>query len=177
MVTNDEAYAKRMRVFRDQGQSRKYHHDEVGYNYRMDGIQGAVLRVKLRHLDDWNAARRGHAARYRELLADAGLELLEEKPWGTPVYHIFPVFTPERDALQKHLERSGVSSGIHYPTPVHEQPAYRGSGRCVDELSNTCRAARETLSLPMYAELPGSALERAADAVRDFQIERSKSAS
>ncbi|HZB45198.1 MAG TPA: DegT/DnrJ/EryC1/StrS family aminotransferase [Pyrinomonadaceae bacterium] len=172
VTTDSDEHARLIRELRDHGQSRKYHHDRLGYNYRLEGMQGAVLRVKLRHLDEWNAARRAHAAEYRRLLAGAPVRLLEAPAYeSTPVHHIFPVFTPRRDALAEHLKAAGVSTGIHYPVPVHLQQAFAGAGRAAGDLSETERAARETLSLPMYAELPADAPARVAEAVFSFDAE------
>ena len=161
VVTNNRDYVDRMRMLRDHGQSRKYAHDILGYNYRLEGIQGAVLGVKLRHLDDWNRARRAHAAKYRSLLK---ANLLEEASYGEPVFHIFPLFSPQRDALQAHLTARGIATGIHYPIPVHLQKAFGESG----SFPITERAARETLSLPMFAELTEEQIATVAATVNDF---------
>ncbi|HEX5706298.1 MAG TPA: DegT/DnrJ/EryC1/StrS family aminotransferase [Pyrinomonadaceae bacterium] len=172
VTTDDAEHARLMRELRDHGQSRKYTHERVGYNYRLEGLQGAVLRVKLRHLDRWNEARRAHADEYRRLLDGAGVRLLGRPTYESEsVHHIFPVFTPRRDALAEHLRAEGVATGIHYPVPVHLQKGFAGAGRADDELAETLRAARETLSLPMYAELPRGAAERVAEAVRSFTSE------
>jgi len=168
VATNNSDYVEKMKVLRDQGQSRKYHHEVVGYNYRLEGIQGAVLRVKLRHLDDWNRRRQKHASMYRELLRDAGVRLLEEKSYGRPVYHIFPVFTAARDRLQQHLTASGIATGIHYPVPVHMQPAFSDQRNANVSLPQSERASRETLSLPMFAELSADAISAIADSVCQF---------
>jgi dTDP-4-amino-4,6-dideoxygalactose transaminase len=168
VVTTNDEYARTIRVLRDQGQSRRYHHTMLGYNYRLDGLQGAVLRVKLRHLDNWNAARRRHAGEYRGRLASATVGLLEEVQYSLPVYHIFPVFTARRNALQERLSANGIATGIHYPIPVHLQPAYRELGYSTGDLPVTEQAAKQTLSLPIYAELPGESLSAIADAVCQF---------
>ena len=117
--------------------------------------------MKLRHLDDWNRARRAHAAKYRSLLK---ANLLEEASYGEPVYHIFPLFSPQRDALQAHLTARGIATGIHYPIPVHLQKAFGESG----SFPITERAARETLSVPMFAELTEEQIATVAAAVNDF---------
>lgn len=176
ITTESEETARVLRELRDHGQSRKYHHERVGYNYRLDGIQGAVLRVKLGRLDAWTEARRAHAAEYRRLLADAaGVRLLGDVSYeNAPVHHIFPVFAPRRDELAEHLRREGVSTGIHYPVPVHLQKAFADLGVREGALPETERAARETLSLPMYAELPRESLARVADAVRRFGAEAAR---
>lgn len=171
VVTNDGEYVEVIRRLRDHGQSQKYHHEAVGYNYRMEGLQGAVLGVKLRHLDDWNAARRKHAANYRELLADTGLRLIEEGPNTRSVYHIFPVFTPQRDNLVDHLKARGVSTGIHYPIPVHLQTGYGDLGYKVGDFPHTEQASNEVLSLPMYAELSSETVGEVGDAIRQFCLQ------
>ena len=171
VVSNDAEYADIISRLRDHGQSQKYHHDEVGYNYRMEGIQGAVLGVKLRHLDDWNSARRKHAAAYRESLADTGLRLLEEMPYNYSVYHIFPVFTPHRDDLVEHLKSLGIATGSHYPIPVHLQSGYRDLGYKVGDFPHTEQASNEVLSLPMFAELSSEAVTEVCGAIRQFCLQ------
>jgi dTDP-4-amino-4,6-dideoxygalactose transaminase len=172
ITTDDEGQARVLRELRDHGQSRKYHHERLGYNYRLEGLQGAVLRVKLGHLDAWNEARRERAADYRRHLAGSGVRLLSEATdESEPVHHIFPVFTPRRDALAAHLRDEGIATGIHYPVPVHLQKAFADLGYAEGDLPATERASRETLSLPMYAELPREAAARVAAAVRSFDAE------
>jgi dTDP-4-amino-4,6-dideoxygalactose transaminase len=168
VVTNRDEWAAEMRVLRDQGQSRKYHHTRVGYNYRLEGLQGAVLGVKLTHLDRWNAARRDHAAAYRRVLAGSPVRVLSDMSWGTGVVHVFPVFTPERDALQAHLTAAGIATGIHYPIPVHLQPAFADPRYPAGSLPHTELAARQTLSLPMFAELTRDHIATVADAITRF---------
>ncbi len=168
VVTNNEEYVKTIKTLRDHGQSRKYHHEMVGYNYRLEGIQGAVLRVKLGHLDKWNDARRRHAALYKNLLKNAGVQLFDEMEYGKAVYHIYPVFTRWRDALADHLKASNVATGIHYPIPVHMQPAYADLGLKQGDMPLSERAASEELSLPMFAELTAEQIETVAAAVRAF---------
>src|SRR5918993_626346 len=168
IVTNNEQYAETIKQLRDQGQSEKYFHTMVGYNYRMEGLQGAVLGVKLRHLDDWNTARRKHAAAYRHALADAGLRLLNEDAVYNPVHHIFPLFTSQRDELREHLHSNGIGTGLHYPIPVHLQPGYRHLGYQQGDLPETERACKEVLSLPMFPELDEDTVLQIADSVRAF---------
>jgi dTDP-4-amino-4,6-dideoxygalactose transaminase len=160
---------KTLRILRDQGQSRKYHHALLGYNYRMDGLQGAVLGVKLRHLDRWNEARRRLAADYRARLAGSDLQVPDEMPYGRPAYHVFSVFSPRRDALAQHLTDAGVATAIHYPVPVHLQPAFAGLGVGPGALPVSERASLQTLSLPFYPELSASALERVTAAIHEFE--------
>ena len=153
LVTADPDYAQTVRSLRDWGQSRKYHHDLKGFNYRMDAIQGAVLRVKLRHLNDWTQARRSHAALYHELLAGTGVERCVEKDYARHVYHIFAIRAPQRDALQERLAQQGIGTAIHYPIPVHLQKAYADFGYGPGDLPVTEREAGRLLSLPMFPEL------------------------
>lgn len=168
IVTNNEKHVELLKQLRDQGQSEKYFHTVVGYNYRMEALQGAVLGVKLKHLDDWNAARRQHAAVYRRQLADTGLRMLNQHPDYNSVHHIFPLFTPQRDELREHLHAAGVSTGLHYPIPVHLQPGYRHLGYQEGDLPETERACKEVLSLPMYPELESDTVLKISEAVREF---------
>jgi dTDP-4-amino-4,6-dideoxygalactose transaminase len=181
VVTNDAEVARRLRLLRDHGSARKYEHEIVGHNYRLEGIQGAVLSVKLKRLDEWNALRRAHAARYRELLApleEAGaLGLPREMPYAEHVYHLFVVQSDERDELQKHLAAAGVQTGIHYPGPVHLQPAYRPLGHKPGDFPEAERQARRVLSLPMFAELTEEQLARVAESVAAWASERTPAAS
>ncbi|MDQ3172193.1 MAG: DegT/DnrJ/EryC1/StrS family aminotransferase [Acidobacteriota bacterium] len=171
VVTNNKEYAEVIRRLRDHGQTQKYHHDMVGYNYRMEGIQGAVLGMKLRHLDDWNAARRRHAENYRESLGNSGLRLLEEMAYTRSVYHIFPVFAPQRDNLVEHLKARGISTGIHYPIPVHLQSGYRDLGYKVGDFPHSEQASNEVLSLPIYAELSSEAVREISGSIRQFCLQ------
>ena len=172
VVTGNAEYAGKIRMLRDWGQDRKYHHLYLGYNYRMEGIQGAILKVKLRHLEAWTEARRAHARRYREILADAGVQLPEEMSWARHVYHVFAVRTAEREALQNSLHQAGVQTGIHYPVPVHEQPGYADARHKRGDFPESERAAAEVLSLPMYAELTEDQLQQVADSLRKTTVER-----
>ena len=173
VVTNDAEVARRVRLLRDHGSERKYRHEIVGYNFRLEGIQGAVLRVKLRHLDRWNDLRRAHAARYDELLgaldAEAhGLTLPRELPYARHVYHLYVVESDARDELQKHLTAAGVQTGIHYPVPIHLQPAYAARGHKAGDFPVAERQAARVLSLPMFPELTGEQIGRVAEAVAEF---------
>jgi dTDP-3-amino-3,4,6-trideoxy-alpha-D-glucose transaminase len=161
VCTSDSALAERVRQLRDLGQRRKGEHVVVGYNARLDGLQAALLRVKLAHLDGWNAARRAHAARLREGLPRE-LVALGERVQTTCVYHLFPVRHSARDRLAQLLRADGVSVGLHYTPAVHRHPALAGlpaSARPI-ELPESEAWAREELSLPMFAELRQGELER-----------------
>jgi dTDP-4-amino-4,6-dideoxygalactose transaminase len=166
VVTNDEARARTMAVLRDWGQDRKYHHVLKGFNYRMDGFQGAILRVKLRRLEAWTEARRTHARRYDALLAGSGVEVPDAVSDRRHVYHVYAVRTPDRPALQQQLQEQGVQTGIHYPIPVHLQPAWAELGHRVGDFPHAERAAAEVLSLPMFAELTTEQQDRVVAAVR-----------
>jgi dTDP-4-amino-4,6-dideoxygalactose transaminase len=131
----------------------------------MDGIQGAVLGVKLRHLEAWTEARRSRAAIYRRLLAGSSAGLPSERPGSRHVYHLFVIRVPERDLVRSRLSQSGVQTGVHYPIPVHLQPAYRDLGYVQGDFPVCEAAAAEVLSLPMFPELTESQIEQVVDAV------------
>ena len=154
VVTDHPELAGRLQVLRDHGQKRKYHHSAIGWNARMDGVQGAVLRTKLKHLDAWNAARQCHAHSYREHLK--GIEeviLPTEAEYAAHVYHLFAVRVANRDDVIKALAECGVACGIHYPVPVHLQEAYQSLGHGRGSFPVTEACAHEFLSLPMFPEL------------------------
>jgi dTDP-4-amino-4,6-dideoxygalactose transaminase len=166
VVTSDAEGAKTLRMLRDWGQARKYEHLLRGFNYRMDAIQGAILRIKLARLPEWTAARRVRAARYGALLADASLRTPREMPYAEHVYHVYAIRTADRAALQRSLDELGVQTGIHYPTPVHLQPAYADLGYRAGEFPEAEAAAREVLSLPLYPELSDGQQDQVAGALR-----------
>ena len=168
IVTNNEQYVDVLKPLRDQGQSEKYFHTVVGYNYRMEALQAAVLGVKLKHLDEWNAARRKHAAVYRRELANSGVRLLDERSDCKSIHHVFPLFSAQRDELSEYLLKEGISTGLHYPIPVHLQPGFINVGYKAVELPETERSCKEVLSLPMYAELEDEAVMRIAQTVNAF---------
>ncbi|MGE3933802.1 MAG: DegT/DnrJ/EryC1/StrS family aminotransferase [Rhodospirillaceae bacterium] len=172
VVTSDEAVARRLRRLRDWGQDGKHNHVVKGFNARMPAIQGAVLRVKLPHLDGWIAARRRLAQRYRRALAEVpGLRLPAERPGARHVYHVFAVRTPDRDRVRTALAGRGVATEIHYPNPVHLLPPWAGLGWRAGDLPVAERLARETLSLPLYPELAEADADAVADALRDVMAE------
>jgi dTDP-4-amino-4,6-dideoxygalactose transaminase len=175
VVTDDDAVAHRIRVLRDHAQDGRHHHVEIGYNYRMEGIQGAVLAVKLRHLDTWNAARRRLAGIYAEVLGDLpGVELpAAPRPEGH-VWHLFVVLLRgvDRDRVRERLDALGVGTGIHYPTPVHLQPAYASLGYAAGDFPVAEDVMSRCLSLPMYPELTAEQVEYAARSLRDVLRQR-----
>ncbi len=169
VATNDDALAEKMRALRDHGSFRKYYHDYIGLNLRINNLQGVVLREKVQHLDRWNEGRRHWARRYRELLEGVGdLQLPEEAPYARHVYHLFTVLTEQRDALLDYLKAHGVQVGIHYPIPVHRQKAYAFMGLEEGTLPVSERVARQTLSLPMFAELSEEEVRFVAEQIQNF---------
>lgn len=168
VTTNDGTLADKVRRLRDWGQSQKFHHDELGFNYRMDGIQGAILGIKLRYLDLWTEARRAHARHYRARLNSLGLTTSIEQPSRLHVYHVFSVFHKERDALRAALDAQGIQTGLHYPIPVHLQKCFAHLGYPKGSLPNTEEAANTQLSLPMYAELKDDEVEQICNVIAEW---------
>jgi dTDP-4-amino-4,6-dideoxygalactose transaminase len=165
LVTNDDSIAEAARALRSHGERRRYEHDSVGYNYRMDGFQGAVLRVKLRRLDAWNARRRELAALYRHLLAPARLDLPQDDPRDECVDHLFVAFVDRRDAVRAALEARGVHTAIHYPIPIHLQKAYASLGDRPRRFPEAERAAARAISLPFFPEITENQVEQVAQAL------------
>ena len=168
LVTNNDAYAARAKSLREHGSSVRYYHDEVGFNYRMEGIQGAVLGVKLKHLDAWTKGRRHVAKRYHELLADTPLQLPLEANWAESVYHLYVVRHARRDELKKHLEANKIGCALHYPMPLHMQKCYASLGYKEGSFPVAEKAARECLSLPIYPELTDEQIQRVSEVIHDF---------
>jgi dTDP-4-amino-4,6-dideoxygalactose transaminase len=165
VTTTDPEYARTIRMLRDWGQDRKYHHLLHGYNYRMEGFQGAILRVKLRHLERWTQTRRAIVKTYNDRLAGADVVRPSETPWARHVYHLYTLRADNRDSLQAALLNAGIQTGIHYSTPVHLQPAYTALGYGPGSFPESEKAALEVLSLPLYPELSDSQIEDVAKAV------------
>ena len=166
IVTNDEEQASKIKMFRDHGQVKKYYHGIIGWNARMDGIQGAILSVKLRHLESWNDARRKNAHIYNELLSKSDdLATPYEADYGRHIYHIYAVRVKTRDALISKLLENEIHCGIHYPVPLHLQEAYNylGFGKGSYPVSEKC--SEEFVSLPMYPELTEAQIEYVAHTV------------
>lgn len=162
VVTSNAAFDRTLRMLRDWGAEKKYHHVLKGYNYRMDGIQGAVLGVKLQYLEQWTEARRANAVYYGSALKGTPLTLPVELPGRRHVYHIYAVLTPARAALQEFLTAHQVASGLHYPIPVHLLEAYADLGYKAGDFPVTERVAAQQLSLPMFAELTHSQMDAIA---------------
>lgn len=173
VVTDDPALARKVRLLRNHGEVQRYRHSVLGTTSRLDELQAAVLRVKLRYLDIWNEARRTWAEEYRDRLDDVpGLSLPYEPAYGKHVYHLFVVRHPQRDALRRRLGRLGIATGIHYPVPAHLQPACAFLGYRAGDFPEAERAAREVLSLPMYPELTLDQVAYVSQVIRDWHRER-----
>jgi dTDP-4-amino-4,6-dideoxygalactose transaminase len=168
LVTDDGEIADKVRMLRNHGRREKYEHLLQGFNYRIDTLQAAILRAKLAHLEEWNEARRRHVATYRELLSDLDLILPYEPEHIRAVYHLFVVRLQERDALREHLKDRGISTGIHYPIPLHLQPAYRHLGHKEGDFPIAEECARHVLSLPMYPELTQAQIQEVVGTIKEF---------
>lgn len=171
VVTNDAALAKRVRLMRSWGEERRYEHSVRGFNYRMDGIQGAILRVKLRHLPAWTDARRAHAADYAQRLHTTSIAPPAERPDCRHVYHVFAVRVRNRDGVRARLQEAGIQTGVHYPIPVHLQPAYADLGYRQGDFPISETVAREVLSLPLYPELTSAQIDRVTSALVETQAD------
>ncbi len=168
LVTNNAAYAARARALREHGSTKRYYHDEIGFNYRMEGIQGAVLGIKLKHLDSWTEGRRRVARRYAELLADTPLQLPKEAAYGQSAWHLYVVRHPDRDALKKRLEENHIGCALHYPLPLHLQKAYAHLGYKEGDFPVAEKAARQCLSLPIFPELTEAQIQRVSKVIHEF---------
>jgi dTDP-4-amino-4,6-dideoxygalactose transaminase len=165
VLSRDEALIHKIRMLANHGRTKKYVHEIEGVNSRLDGLNAAILRVKLRHLDKWNAARQRHATRYAEILRNSGVRLPAVNPNAESVWHLFVVRVRDRDRLQAKLQQRGISAGVHYPVPLHQQPAYQHLGIPAGALPVTERVAPDVISLPMYPELTPDQIDASAEAV------------
>ncbi|MDH3604534.1 MAG: DegT/DnrJ/EryC1/StrS family aminotransferase [Candidatus Tectomicrobia bacterium] len=171
LTTHDARLAERLRQLRNYGQSVKYEHTERGVNTRLDTLQAAILNVKLRYLPQWNQARARHAENYRRLLCDIGdIRFQQCASYSTHIYHLLIIETAHRDALQRHLTAAGIQTGIHYPKPIHLQPAYGDLGYRRGDFPHTERLADRMLSLPMFPELREEQLKRVVETIQAFFI-------
>jgi len=168
VTTNDASYARTMRMLRDWGAEKKYLHVLKGYNYRMEALQGAILHVKLRHLEDWTNARIAHAARYSGRL-DPAVAPPATMPYARHVFHVYAIRARDRAAMQAALTAKGIQTGIHYPIPVHLLPAWIDLGYGAGDFPHAEQAAAEVLSLPMYPELSDEQIDAVASAVNDLR--------
>ena len=186
VTTNDEEIAQKIRMLRDHGQAKKYYHEFEGYNGRLDSIQTGILRVKLKHLSEWNEKRRNNASLYTQHLntaapqyrSTAALRTLPstlnavitpyEPEWAKAVYHLYIIRTKKRDELQKYLSENGISTGLHYPIPLHFQKAYANNGFKEGDFPVTEKVASEILSLPMFPNLSEGQIEYVAEKIKEF---------
>jgi dTDP-4-amino-4,6-dideoxygalactose transaminase len=165
VVTDNPEYARTLRMLRDWGAEKKYEHVLKGFNYRMEGIQGAVLRVKMRHIEAWTEARRAHAVQYDRLLAGSGVPTPQVMTNVRHVYHIYAIRTKQRQKWMDALQAQGIHTGIHYPFPVHLLPAYSDLGYRAGDFPHSEQAANEVLSLPMFPELTSGQCEQVSQAL------------
>jgi len=171
VATNDGVIAQKIRMLRDHGQARKYFHDFEGYNARLDSIQAGILRVKLKYLVDWNERRRKHAKQYDEFFFGSSDVIPPYEPsWVKAVYHLYIVRVQLREKLQGYLNQKGISTGLHYPVPIHLQKAYSNKGFREGDFPITEKAAREILSLPMFPGLTEQQIEYVAEEIKRFYI-------
>ena len=169
VVSDDGAFVARVRELANHGEIRKYEHRVLGTNSRLDTLQAAILRVKLRHLDQWTGERRERAAAYAAALTgEPSIVLPHERPWARSAWHLFTIRTSDRDGLKARLQRQGIATAVHYPRPIHLQPALDGLGVRLGDLPVSERLSREVLSLPLYPEMPLEAVALVAAEVRDF---------
>jgi dTDP-4-amino-4,6-dideoxygalactose transaminase len=172
VTTDDDAIARYVRMIRDHGQAQKYYHEIEGYNGRLDAMQAAFLRIKLRYLDTWTAQRRSAAKKYEELLGpiakETGLVVPFEPSWSRAVYHLYVIRTKERDALAAHLKTKGIQTGLHYPVPLHRQKCYLSWGYLEASFPVAERIAGEILSLPMFPGITSAQQERVATEIETF---------
>lgn len=169
VTTNDDEIAHKVRLLRDHGQTRKYQHAIEGYNGRMDAIQAGILFAKLRRLQEWNRQRRAVAARYRNLLAGCQQVTLPQEPeYARSNCHLFVIRLRQRDALLDYLNQSGIGASVHYPVPIHCQPAFRHLGYKPGDFPMAESLSREVLSIPMYPHLAPAQQDRVVEAIRDF---------
>jgi dTDP-4-amino-4,6-dideoxygalactose transaminase len=174
VTTNNPDVAGKIRMLRDWGQDSKYHHVMRGFNYRMEGLQGAILRVKLRHLERWTEARRAIAAKYNQQIADSGITLPREMPWARHVYHVYSLRTLDRASFRAALQAEGIQTAVHYATPAHLQPAYAALGYGRGSFPASEAAANEVVGLPIYPELTEAQVDLVCEAVRKVAAGRVK---
>ena len=169
VTTNDQSLAEKFKMMRDHGSDKKYHHEVYGHNYRMEGIQGAVLGVKLRYLDKWTDARRKNAALYNEMLKDVPEVITpREMSYAKHVYHLYVIRAKKRDELQKFLNERNISTGLHYPIPLHYQKVFAHLNYKKGDFPITEKLANEILSLPMYPELTEEQITYVCESIKSF---------
>lgn len=168
ITTNDPEIYRKARMIRDHGSERRYYHDLIGMNARLDEIQSVVLRAKLPHLEEYNQLRKEHAALYKQLLADLPVIVPVELPGNQHIYHMYVIKTTRRDELQAWLKDQGIGTGIHYPVPIHLQNSMSHAGGKIGDMPVTEEIVQQILSLPMYPELSNEAIHTVVDTIREF---------
>lgn len=168
LTTNQESYAKHLQSLRNHGSTVRYYHDEIGYNMRMGGLEGASLKIKLKYLEGWNNRRREIAAMYHKGITNPKVKMQQQPAWADSVFHLFVVTCDQKDALVKHLQDNGVNPAFHYPVPCHLQKAYAHLGYKQGDFPHSEYLAAHCLSLPMYAELTDEQVRRVIEAVNAF---------
>lgn len=169
VTTSNETLANRIKLLRNQGSVKKYFHDEIGYNERMDGLQAAVLSVKLKYLDRWNARRQHIAKMYRHGITSPFVKMQQPQPDAESVYHLFVITVDDRPAMMKHLNKRNIFPGLHYPLPIHLQKAYSALGYKKGDFPNTEFLSEHCLSLPMFPELTDDEVEYVIDAINEYK--------
>ena len=170
VTTNDDEIAENVKILRDHGRSDKYEHKIIGFNHRIDALQAAILNVKLKYLNGWTDARRKNAKLYNELLSNVDVVTPVEKEYSKHVYHLYVIRTKKRDELQKYLKTHGIATGVHYPIPLHLQPAYSHLDYKEGDFTVTEEYSGEILSLPMFGELTEEEIEYVVEKIKEFEI-------
>jgi dTDP-4-amino-4,6-dideoxygalactose transaminase len=168
ITTNNQELAEKLRMLRNLGQSEKYVHDIIGYNLRMHGLQGAVLNVKLKYLEEWNVRRKEIASQYQQGISNKKVQCQHQPDWADSVYHLFVITVDDREQMMLHLKSKGINPGIHNPIPCHLQKAYSHLEHSKGDFPNTEYLADHCLSLPMYPELTNAEVNRVIQAVNDY---------
>ena len=168
ITTNNEVYQKHLNSLRNHGSMVRYYHDEVGFNMRMGGLEGASLQVKLKYLEGWNNRRREIAKMYHAGIKNTKIKMQTQPQWADSIYHLFVVTTDEKDKFVKHLQSNGVNPGFHYPVPCHLQKAYSSLNYKVGDFPNSEYLASHCVSLPMYAELSNDDVNKVIDAINNY---------
>lgn len=168
IVTNNDEYARHIRSLRNHGSTERYYHNEIGFNMRMDGFQGAVLDIKLKYINGWNDRRKEIAAMYRAGINSPGIKMQYQPEWSDSIYHLFVVTAENRDGMMTYLKEKNIYCGLHYPVPCHLQKAYAHLGYREGMLPNSEYLSKHCISLPMYAELTNEDVERVIGAINGY---------
>lgn len=168
LTTNNEKYTKHLQSLRNHGSVTRYYHDEIGYNYRMGGLEGASLSVKLKYLESWNNRRREIATRYQNEITNSKIRMQSKSEWSDGIYHLFVVTTENKEAFVKHLDDNGIVAAYHYPVPCHLQKAYEHLGYKQGDFPNSEYLASHCISLPMFAELTNEQVDKVIETINKY---------